>query len=259
MGTIPTACAKCPLHTRAGYFCSVLSADELEHLSSVSTRQAIQPGDSLTETFLDSWPVFGIADGVLGVRRHDADGRATIAAFLVPGDIVDLRGAPSEMLSSLSALTEVRVCYLEPRAFEAVLEKNAAARKIAWTSLQQQSFRMIEQTAALSKKRASEKLAWFICTFRHMHGRDIQVSQSAEVFRNPFRNIDLADYLGIRPETVSRAFRSLEEAGAIKVHRSNLIQVIDRNLLLVLASASSLSADSPAEFDNIRVLLPTGS
>jgi len=208
------------------------------------------------ETALDRWPVIGIADGIIGVKRIQSDGRGSIAAFFVAGDIVDFRGAPEQMSSDLTALTNAEICHLSPVEFDKIMETCGEARQIAWNSLKSQNFRGMEYAAELPMKRAPERLAWFICEFRHLHGRDGTQPQGP-IFRLPFRQVDIADYLGIQPETISRSLRNLEDQGAIRVLKAKMIEIIDPELLMAIASRShnpTPKRKSPAEFRVLRAI-----
>ncbi len=254
MAEIPEGCSRCALFFRTNFFCSVLRPNLLSELSERSSHRVLKAKEYVSWDMLEARPVFGIAEGILGVRRIQQDGRGTIAAFFVPGDIVDLRGAPERLQSDLTALTRTEVCHLSPAVFDKILSNCDEAREIAWKSLQSQSFRLIEQTAELPKKRAAEKLAWFICEFRRFHGIDGVNGAQGPLFRVPFKNVDLADYLGIQPETISRSFRCLESKGAIRLLRSNLVEILDQKLLLAIASRDPAGVAPLREARSFRIL-----
>jgi len=235
MTKIPQRCGQCGMYNRPGRFCSVLPLAHLTDLASSSSGRVLQAKQTIAPSLVDEEPVLLITDGIVGVRRIDAEGRGTIAAFFVSGDVVDLRGAPSSMRSNLCALSETRLCAIPRERFEDIIAACTSAREIAWQSLQSQSYRVIEHSAGLSKKRAVEKLAWFICEFRQLHENGDR-SHSGPVFRIPFKSIDLAEYLGIQPETISRSFRNLEKTGAVSILRSNLIHILDPDRLVAIAS-----------------------
>lgn len=233
MAEIPEGCSRCALFFRTNFFCSVLRPDLLSELSERSSHRVLKAKEYVSWDMLEARPVFGIAEGILGVRRIQQDGRGTIAAFFVPGDIVDLRGAPERLQSDLTALTRTEVCHLSPAVFDKILSDCDEAREIAWKSLQSQSFRLIEQTAELPKKRAAEKLAWFICEFRRFHG---------------------IDGVNGAQETISRSFRCLESKGAIRLLRSNLVEILDQELLLAIASRDPAGAAPLREAGSFRIL-----
>jgi len=251
MSEIPKSCAGCALYCRDGFFCSVLSDEALAALAKESTLRNLRTGETVMESALNRWPVIGIADGIIGAKRVQSDGRGSIAAFFVPGDIVDLRGAPERLRSELTALTTTEICHLSPEVFDRILASCPEARDIAWNSLKSQNFRGMEYAAELPMKRAPERLAWFICEFRHLHGEG---PEQGPLFRLPFRQVDIADYLGIQPETISRSLRSLEELGAIHVRKAKLIEIIDQELLKSIASRSHGHVGHGRDGHEFRVL-----
>jgi len=250
----PQCCETCSLYFRQGFFCSVLPRDALVALSCKSQPRRFRAGDSISGEMLSARPILGIAKGIVGVKRVQRNGNGSIAAFFVAGDIVDLRGAPERMLTEIVALSKTELCQLSSAQFDKILSTCARAREIAWKSLQSQTFRVIEHAAEMSKKRAPERLAWFICEFRGMHQIDPGAGADP-FFRIPFRQIDLADYLGLQPETVSRGFRSLELHGAIRVLRGKLIEILDQDILAAIASGSrDLDNPSVREQQHFRIL-----
>ncbi len=253
MPEIPKSCRGCALYCRTGFFCSVLPTESLVALSELSRPRSLKIGETISETALEMWPIIGIADGIIGVKRFQSNGNGSIAAFFVAGDIVDLRGAPARMCSDLTALTETKVCYLSPSMFDEIMASCKDARRIAWESLQSQTFRMIEQVAELSKKRAPERLAWFICEFRRLHSTNPDTTRGP-IFRLPFRQVDLADYLGIQPETISRGLRHLEQQGAIRVLKAKIIEIVDQDLLMSIAMRSQDGELASAAKHRFRVL-----
>jgi len=254
MSDIPPQCQFCALHQHNGFFCSVLNDSEINRLSAHSRPTRLKRGEPVRAAMIESWPVIGICEGIIGVRRVHPDGRGTIAAFFIDGDIVDLRGAPENMADGQSALTETAICHLSPGAFDEILSTNPDARMIAWKSLQAQSFRVIEHSAELAKKQAMEKIAWFIAEFRSLHRVD-GTKGSTRFFRMPFRHVDLADYLGLQPETISRGFRSLRDRKVIRMLPDSMIEIVDPDALFAMAygpeGARATSGQDPA---SLRVL-----
>ncbi len=253
MPSVPKKCNGCSLFRRQGFFCSALCSEELAKLAGHSRTKTLKRGQFVNPKDSGLWPIIGIADGIIGVRRIQADGRGTIAAFFLSGDIVDLRGAPKAMYTGLCALSDTDVCHLSPGVFDEILGANPDARKIAWGSLQLQTFRLVEHSAELAKRQAVEKIAWFISEFRALHRIDGGNANSVS-FRMPFRQIDLADYLGMQPETVSRALRILRARGIIRPGPRSVIEILDPEALDQIALSGDVPPAPLPEEQEFRVL-----
>ena len=194
-------------------FCGTLTEDERETLFASSQTMTVKRGEARHASDLMEWPVVAVSNGVLSLQHLLNDGRRTIAALFMRGEILDMRGSPDRNLGSLVALNTVNICRLSPPVFDRILDTNPAARMLAWEGLARQNHRAISHASDLAKKHALEKLASFIFECRHRSGNP----PLTDHVKIPIRRRDLAEYLGMQPETISRCFKKLEEAGIISV------------------------------------------
>lgn len=202
-------------------FCAALTPKELSALSAESQTLTVKRGETLSGDMLKRWPVLAVSKGVLSLQHLLNDGRRTIAALFMRGDVLDLRATSNRNFGSLVALDKVVLCRLSTTIFDRILGANTTARVLAWESLTEQTFRAINHASDLAKKMALEKLASFIFECRYRSGSKLQ-SDDVEI---PIRRRDLAEYLGMQPETISRCFKELEERGIIKVFDLSVIRL----------------------------------
>jgi len=185
-----------------------------------SRHADLRRGAAISNADLLHWPIVAVASGVLSLQHLLEDGRKTIAALFMQGDIIDMRGLGNRHRGHLIALGKTEICRLAPEVFERIAINNLAAQKVAWNNLRSQTYRAMDHASDLAKKQALEKLASFVFECRH---RQVQ-NRNPDLVRIPVRRIDLADYLGMQPETVSRCFKDLEEKNIIAFEGiSNLI------------------------------------
>jgi len=230
--------AACAALCTTGSLCKPLKDAELRAVVTESHRMTMARGDVMAADIVAHFPILCIAAGILAVRHTQANGNATIAAFFSAGDIIDLRGAPPDMLTSLTALASTRLCHIGAPLFDKILTANPDAQKIAWRSLRQQAHRVMTQRAEMSKKTSVERLAWFIAEFFfHPAGEPARKisGAGARTVRMPFRQCDLAEFLGQQPETISRGFRQLGAAGILHHEGRSLIRITDPEQLDRLA------------------------
>jgi len=212
--------------------CDCLSDAQLGALNGQSRPVTLKRGDDVGSEELLVWPILMVVSGAISMQHLLEDGRKTIAALYMQGDIIDMRGASKRDRGHLIALGRTEICRMAPAAFEAALNANQDARKVAWNNLRNQTFRAIEHSADLAKKQALEKLASFVfeCRRRQRTDRD-----DAWV-GIPLRRLDLADYLGMQPETVSRCFRDLEDRGVIAFQGKSKLRILDFPILRRIAN-----------------------
>jgi CRP/FNR family transcriptional regulator len=90
------------------------------------------------------------------------------------------------------------------------------------------------QMVLLGRKSATERLASF---FLSLLERAERASGTPETrFDLPMSRIDIADYLGLTKETVSRMLAELRTLGLIRLQAQNRVEVLDRERLKAVAS-----------------------
>jgi CRP/FNR family transcriptional regulator, anaerobic regulatory protein len=231
---IPSKCKVCSLYYDAGNFCAKLDARELRELNASSQTETIRRGDEVWDQVLDRWPIFAIESGVMSLQHLLSDGRRTIAAFFMRGDIIDMRNSANRKIGSLIALSDVGICRLSPKIFEKIVGTNEKARLLLWENLREQNFRAFNHSTDLAKKQAQEKLASFIFECSH---RNPQTRRGDHV-DIPIRRRDMAEYLGMQPETVSRCFKILADKQVIRVTDLSIIQILNAPALRQIANGA---------------------
>lgn len=221
--TTANNCKSCSISSEGGGFCDHLSPQQRDNLGSQSRTSTLRRGETISAEELLIWPILAIASGVISMQHLLEDGRKTIAALFMPGDIVDMRGISNRNRGHLIALGKTEICRLSPSAFEAAIEGNLDAQRVAWNNLRNQTYRAMDHSADLAKKQALEKLASFIFECRRRQLQDA----TGNMVHIPVRRIDLADYLGMQPETVSRCFRDLQDRGILAFEGISNINIRD--------------------------------
>jgi CRP/FNR family transcriptional regulator, anaerobic regulatory protein len=238
--SIPKSCAVCSMYAEEGNLCATLDPDEISKLNAGSHLALIGRGESISEDVMTAWPILAVESGELSLQYTLLDGRRTIASFFLTGDIIDLRHTDERRLGNLIALSNVTFCKLSPKIFDRIVANNPEARTLVWSNLQAQVYRSFNHIADLAKKKAVEKLASFIleCRNRHLHPLPDHVSI-------PVRRRDLAEYLGMQPETISRCFRELEERGTIEVMETSVVRLLRLPDLRLIANGAREECEAP--------------
>lgn len=241
-------CQQCSIHSEPGNFCAHITPDEQDVLSEKSRTATLKRGESINSEELLTWPVIAITSGVISLQHLLEDGRKTIAAFFMQGDIIDIRGISSRNRGHLIALNKAAICRLSPAVFENIVENNPGAQRIVWNNLRKQTYRAIDHSADLAKKHALEKLASFV--FECKRRQTVAVPEDTVII--PVRRVDLAEYLGMQPETVSRCFKDLEERGIIRFHSISNIQILEVPTLRRIANGDK-NADGLSRTNQTKV------
>jgi CRP-like cAMP-binding protein len=150
--------------------------------------------------------LYKVISGVVRACRVLVDGRRQVAAFYLPGDFFGLEGAEKHVFSA-EAITDVRLLVID-RAAVVLRTKwdNDVAREL-WT-LMERELQVAQDHVGLLIKTAPERIASFLLEISDR----TQSRDEVELFMS---RQDIADYLGLTIETVSRTFRQLENASVI--------------------------------------------
>jgi CRP/FNR family transcriptional regulator, nitrogen fixation regulation protein len=198
-------------------------------LENLDALAAIVPFHRGQEIFSEGQPVEHWYFLISGAARRCAirsDGRRQIVDLLLPGDFFGLSfGDQSDATIEAVADNTVVASYPRPR-IEMLAESDPKIarelRQIAFTALS----RMQAQLLILGRITASEKVGSFIL---EMAAR-LSERESDQVAL-PVSRYDIADYLGVSVETVSRALSDLKQRGAIRLSGTRTVSIIHRDLL----------------------------
>jgi CRP/FNR family nitrogen fixation transcriptional regulator len=160
-----------------------------------------------------------------------SDGRRQIGAFYLPGDIFGLEAEDVHHFSA-EAIGDCGILVVKRSALMAEATRDGAMVAQLWTETMMHLQRAQDHMLLLGRKNAQERIAAFLLD---MAGR---LSQQSTV-ELPMSRQDIADYLGLTIETVSRTFTQLERDGVISIP-------VSRRILLRDPAALGLMNDSLA-------------
>src|SRR5271155_492321 len=151
--------------------------------------------------------IFDVVEGVLRVCRVLADGRRAIVGFIYPGDVLGI-SVQSRYLFTAEAVTDVRVRRFSRGRFISLVNESPALRPQLLALLCDEMSAAQDQMLLLGRKSAEERVASFLLAIHRKSaaGNDIAL---------PMGRLDMADYLGLTIETVSRTMTNLILRGLI--------------------------------------------
>lgn len=170
--------------------------------------------------------LYQVKSGVLRLTRLLEDGRRQVIAFGYPGDIV---GFPSDGLhhTDCEALVDTR---LQPYR-KSLLEDGNGNRELHQDLLQaalREISAMQDHFMMLGRKSAVERVASFLCVLTDRVGVQIDAQVQVEI---PMSRGDIADFLGLTTETVSRTLTQLRKQGIIEIDNIHTVIVLQPTAL----------------------------
>ncbi|MFJ6327556.1 MULTISPECIES: Crp/Fnr family transcriptional regulator [unclassified Rhizobium] len=210
---------------------SLFSKQPLEHLD--AGRTLFFEGDHAKH-------LFELMEGVLRIFKIMADGRRVITGFLYPGDLVGV-SLRSHYLYSAEAVTPVRLRRFSRRAFEDMVDSSPELRPQLLARLCDEMAAAQDQMVLLSCKSAEERLCSFLL---HQLQRKRDQERSCSLVDLPMTRLDIADYLGLTIETVSRTMTRLTNKGIVSPAGRHSIRILKARTLAHLAGESDECDDS---------------
>jgi CRP-like cAMP-binding protein len=166
--------------------------------------------------------LYQVVSGAVRTYRMLDDGRRQIVAFYLPGDIFGVE-AGEVHLSSAEAIGESQIVMVKRSSLMARADHERDLAKQLWT-LTVRELQRVRQHSLVLIESAEERVAGFLL---EMAGR----CSSGLTVELPMSRQDIADYLGLTIETVSRTFTQLVQSGAITLETSRRIQFRNRAAL----------------------------
>jgi CRP/FNR family transcriptional regulator len=193
--------------------CAPLTGDEQKRLAAIMRTVNVEPHCSIFDEADPAEYVYTITTGTVKVYKLLGDGRRQITGFLFVGDFLGLTHNEAYAYSA-EALVPTRLCRFPRRRLEALLGEipHLEQRLLAMASHELAAAQ--DQMMLLGRKSARERVVSFILMLSNSamrHGRP-----GNPVFL-PMSRSDIADYLGLTTETVSRTVTLLKKQELIEL------------------------------------------
>ncbi len=225
------SCRNCAVQSRA--FCSVLDDKALAKLDGLHTFCDLAPEQSLFMEGDRAASFFTVLKGCLRLSKLLSDGRRQITGFVLPGEFIGLSSKNSHAYNA-EALVEASLCRFAIRDLECISEANPAMKGRLLDMTNTDLARAQEHMLLLGRMTALEKIASFLS---NLIVRAAAADLPSEPLALPMSRADIADYLGLTIETVSRTFTKLKTDRIIALPEHNQVEVINLAGLLLLAES----------------------
>src|SRR6266702_933715 len=201
---------------------AAVNADSLSQSMHLMGATMAYPRNS--EIFGDNEPadyLYKLVSGSVRTYKILSDGRRQVGGFYFPGDIFGLEFADEHSLSA-EAISDSKVLVVKRGALSALAGRDASVAQQLF-ALTGRELRRVQDRILLLIKSAQERVASFLL--------EMAERASGNVIELPMSRQDIADYLGLTIETVSRTLTALETAAAIELSASRRIVLRNRAAL----------------------------
>jgi CRP-like cAMP-binding protein len=213
---------------------STLVSGDTAWLDKVGTRVAVARDATLfyERDLADHW--YRVVSGAIRLCKVLSDGRRQLADFFLPGDLVGFDLGESHAFAA-EAITDSVVLKFPRRRVETLVSENPALSRALLSLAIERLAAAQSQMVLLGRKNATERLASFLLGLIERTGQD-HVGEATLVLT--MTRTDIADYLGLTIETVSRTFARLKQLNAIALPHPQRVVIRDRDLLEELAECA---------------------
>ena len=216
-------CAACEARPLA--LCGALAPADVLVMGSIAHPRKLDAGKQLIQEGDPADDVFTLTDGMLKLYKLMPDGRRQITGFMIPGDFIGLAYGQSYVYSA-EAVTPTTACRFRRSA---LLDKMAEYPELEHRLLSLASNELAAaqaQMLLLGRKSARERLASFLLGLASRRGVG-----EGETMPLPMSRSDIADFLGLTIETVSRAFTVMRKERLLSLPDKHSVTIDDLEAL----------------------------
>lgn len=237
--SLPAPCEGCPVRGQA--ICASLDEHDLGRLARIVQLRYFARGSKFAGEGEPAYNLYNIIDGAVKLYKLLPDGREQVTGFRFPGDffglasmVDDSTGADSDGAYNFTAqaLGRVRLCRISHRQFKAFLDETPNLESRIFMFMLRKLTEAQEQMLLLGRKSSEEKIASFLLQLadqqKRAGGRD---TDGPSVVDLPMTRSDIANFLGLTTETVSRTLTKLKTTGAVRLLENHQILLMDRDRL----------------------------
>jgi len=225
-----TRCATCEI--RSYSFCRCLKDDQLNIFSKISSEKEFKNKQTVFLQEEESKNLYNITKGNIKIYKLLRDGRIQIIGFLYPGDFFGSY-KKGKYNYSAESIGNVKLCVFKQEVLDNYLEKNMNLAKELLHMTSHELTLAQDRIGVLGKLNANQRMAAFILNISKQRAR---IGWQDNPISLPMVRQDIADYLGLTLETVSRELTKLKTSNLIKVLSSSQIYLRDKASLSVISS-----------------------
>ena len=223
-----TVCARCD--QRAVSVCAAIPDEDLHHLAAAATTMLVPMGHGFIAEGDSANSFYNITHGTARLFKLLPDGRRQITGFAGPGTFLGLAAQDTYSFGA-EALEPVRLCRFSRSGLNDLMEDFPSLEQRLLQVACSELVMAQEKMLLLGRKTARERLATFLIG-RVSQGAHCPHDHTPNTTLNlPMSRSDIADYLGLTIETVSRTLTQLENSAAIAVPTSRRIVLRNRAAL----------------------------
>jgi CRP/FNR family transcriptional regulator, anaerobic regulatory protein len=227
-------CQGCEVRDKA--VCGVLDCAKLAQFKSLGRTLKLDSSQTLFHEGDPATRVFTLTSGTLKLYKLLPDGRRQVTGFMHPGDFLGM-SMDDEHAFSAEALEAAILCWFPRNRFDDFVEEHGSMERELYRMAAHELAAARQQMVLLGRKTATERLASFLLFLAERSDR--LPGRTPNLVRLPMSRSDIADYLGLTKETVSRVFSAFRRDRLIRLCATDEVEIIDSQGLEQLAECAA--------------------
>lgn len=219
-------CSECPIRHRA--VCARCDDDELDQLDKIKSYRSFKAGETIVWRGDSLTHVSSVVAGIATLSKTLDDGRMQMVGLLLPSDFIGRPGRDS-LDFDVTAASDVTLCSFERKPFERLLSETPHISQRLVEMAMDELDAARDWMVLLGRKTAREKLASFI---QMLVQRSRIEGTAIPDLVLPLTREEIASYLGLTLETVSRQFSQFRRDGILEFKDRRHFIVTDHATLL---------------------------
>lgn len=212
--------------------CHLLEPERQRELFETGCRHRWDKRSYLFRTGSPVGAVFKVTSGIVAESRTLADGRRQIIAFFLPGDICGYLETDGRHAFDGEAITTAETCSFNRERFGGFVNRNNDVAEEMRRNLADRLKMAGTHLSVVGQLTSTERVANFVAMMTAAYAaRNVQTRP----LPLPMKRSDIADYLGLRLETVSRAFSKLRQHNIIDLNEDEVL-ILDQAKLNQLSN-----------------------
>lgn len=182
----------------------------------------VSPGTHLFDQADECDGLYLVESGLIGLRKLNEDGTTMLVNLARPGDFVGYGPllADCDHLASAEVITPSRVVFIEMARVQRMLREMPGFLSLLLKQAARDLNALEDKYLQMATRQAHVRLAALLLSFKE----NAQAERAECRFELPLMNKDIADLIGIRPETLSRAIGQLRSAGLAEM-RDHMVHI----------------------------------
>lgn len=211
----------------------LLDRDQQARLGVIATIRHIPPGDIVYRAGEPARHLYVLIEGVAKTYLETGRGRRRITSFLFPEDLMGL-GVRGVHASHAQAVTALTAWQLPAEALETLLRHDSELEFHFLTKVCHDLREAQRHAVTLGRTDAQGKLAMFVAL---LADKDPGGKTPRRPVPVPMSRSDIADYVGLTLEAVSRSFRALERADVVRFLNRHALEIVNHAALDALVAS----------------------